>query len=265
MTIPHLRPKPGCQIKVIGAGLPRTGTNSFCAAVGILLEGPTYHAGAQYGGAGCPSEEHILTMIDAARCVDKPPAQKQKSLARLYNILDGYVATNDPPLTLLVPELMQMYPDAKVICTVRERDSWVKSFLMIVKTAQPTLAGFIFFWVPSMRYLPRLSKALTHIFYERFGVVVRDTETAITVYDGHHAWLQEIVPKEKLVYYNVKDGWEPLCRALDVPVPDVPFPRLNDSKDLEDHFKKVAMTGLMRWAMVLAGIVGVGSVLYMLM
>ncbi|KAK4499143.1 hypothetical protein PRZ48_009655 [Zasmidium cellare] len=261
MTIHHLPPKPGCQIKVIGAGLPRTGTNSFCAAVGILLEGPFYHAGAQFGGAGCPSEDHILMMDEAARCVSKPPAEKQRTLAKLYNFLDGYVATNDPPLTLLVPELMEMYPNAKVICTVRERDSWVKSFLKVVKTAQPTLAGFIFFWVPSMRYLPRLAKSLTHLFYERFGVIVKDAESAIAIWDRHHAWLEEVVPREKLVYYNVKDGWEPLCRALSVPVPDVPFPRLNDSKALDDHFKNVAVTGMMRWAMVLAAVVGVGSIL----
>lgn len=136
---------------------------------------------------------------------------------------------------------------------------------MVVKASQPALAGFLFFWVPSMRFLPRLAKSLESIFYERYGVKIKDTESAIACFDRHHAWLEEIVPKEKLVYFNVKDGWEPLCRALDVPAPDVPFPRLNEAKDLEDHFKKVAMTGLMRWAMIGAAFVGLGSVLYMLM
>lgn len=98
----------------LSLGLPRTGTNSFCAALGILLDGPPYHAGVQYGGSETPDESHILTMDEVARCINKPPAEKQKSLQKLYNILDGYVATNDPPLTLLIPELMEMYPDAKV-------------------------------------------------------------------------------------------------------------------------------------------------------
>lgn len=137
--------------------------------------------------------------------------------------------------------------------------------LAVAKASQPTLAGFIFFWVPSVRYLPRLVKSLTHIFYERHGIVLNDAESAIQIWNRHHAWLEEIVPKEKLVYFDVKDGWEPLCKALKVPVPDRPFPRLNDAKDLEDHFKKLAVMGLLRWAMVGAGIVGVGSMLYMLM
>lgn len=137
--------------------------------------------------------------------------------------------------------------------------------LVVLKASQPTLAGFIFFWVPSARYLPRLVKSLTYIFYQRHGIVLNDAESAIAVWDRHHAWLEEIVPKEKLVYFNVKEGWEPLCKALKVPVPDMPFPRLNDAKDLEDHFKKLAVMGLLRWAMVGAGVVGVGSMLYMLM
>lgn len=53
-------------------------------------------------------------MDEVSRCINKPPAEKQKSLRNLENILDGYVATNDPPLTLLIPELMEMYPNAKV-------------------------------------------------------------------------------------------------------------------------------------------------------
>lgn len=137
--------------------------------------------------------------------------------------------------------------------------------LVVIKAANPALAGFIFFWVPSARYLPRIVKSLTHIFYQRYGVKLVDAESANTVWDRHLAWLEEIVPKDKLVYFNVKDGWEPLCKALEVPVPDMPFPRLNDAKDLEDHFKKLAVKGLMRWAVVGAGIVGVGSMLYMLM
>lgn len=53
-------------------------------------------------------------MDDACRSVSMPSAERNAVLAKLHRTLDGYVATNDPPLALLVPELMEMYPNAKV-------------------------------------------------------------------------------------------------------------------------------------------------------
>ena len=76
------------------------------------------------------------------------------------------------------------------------------------------------------------------------------------IWDRHHAWLEENVPKEKLVYFDVRDGWEPLCKALDVPEPEgVAFPTVNESKAFEEGFKKLTRKGLLRWAMV-TGAVG---------
>lgn len=66
MALRFLPPEPGARVQVIGAGLPRTGTTSFCAALSVLLKAPVYHAGVQYG-AGSPNETHIRTMIEAAR------------------------------------------------------------------------------------------------------------------------------------------------------------------------------------------------------
>lgn len=81
------------------------------------------------------------------------------------------------------------------------------------------------------------------------------------VWKRHTAWLEEIVPKEKLFFVDMKDGWEPLCKALDVPVPkDVPFPRLNDSKSFERMFKEWAMQGLLRWALVFGAVIALCGV-----
>lgn len=238
---------------MIGAGLPRTGTTSFCAALSILLKVPAYHAGVQYG-AGSPSETHILTMMEAAREFPyTDPKRERQILRKLEEILDGYGATADSPLIQLVPELMKIYPDAKVICTVRDRRTWAKSVLLMAQASQPRLAKFIFFWIPSLRHLPEFSNALTHIWSARYGQGITSEEGALKIWDRHLAYLEDVVPKEKLFYYSVKDGWAPLCEILEVPIPDEPFPRLNDSKDFQIMFQNLALQGLLRWAAVLVG------------
>lgn len=255
MALSYLPPKPGARIQVIGAGLPRTGTTSFCAALSILLKAPAYHAGVQYG-AGSPNETHILTMIEAAREFPySDPERKRHMLCKLENLLDGYSATADSPLIQLVPELMETYPDAKVICTLRDRQTWAKSVLLMAQASQPRLAKFLFFWIPSLRHLPELANAFTHIWSARYGQRLTTEEEAFMIWDRHFQYLQDVVPKEKLFYYNVKDGWGPLCEILEVPVPDVPFPSLNDAKDFQAMFERLALQGLFRWALLLAGFV----------
>ena len=231
-------------------GLPRTGTNSFCAALGILLDGPPYHTGRQYG-SGVSDESHILTWIDVIkRRPYKTPEEKKAVLVKINRQLDGYVATADPPLSQLVPELIELYPDAKVICSTRDREKWADSMVKIAKLVQPNFINFIFFWIPSMRHMGTLSPLLTDIFVELYGLSVNEKQDALAVYDRHHAWLEEIVPRGKLFYADVKEGWGPLCKALDLPVPeDTPFPNLNDGESIEKAFKDLAKKGLMRWAM----------------
>ena len=72
------------------------------------------------------------------------------------------------------------------------------------------------------------------------------------------------MPPERLFYFDVKDGWEPLCKILNVPVPDVPFPHTNDSKAMTDMGKMMMRKSLIRWAEIIAtvGVVGVAAWLY---
>ncbi|KAK3682032.1 hypothetical protein LTR37_020658, partial [Vermiconidia calcicola] len=161
----------------------------------------------------------------------------------------------------LVPELMEIYPDAKVICTTREFEKWAESMEFVAKLVRPRLQTFLFFWVPHCCYLPRLWSLLPGIFDERYGAQCNTKADAMLVWKRHTAWLEEIVPKEKLFFVDMKDGWEPLCKALDVPVPkDVPFPRLNDSKSFERMFKEWAMQGLLRWALVFGAVIALCGV-----
>jgi len=82
--------------------------------------------------------------------------------------------------------------------------------------------------------------------YFREGEPRRPTKA---MYERHIEHLKKVVPKEKLFFYDVRDGWEPLCAILGVPVPkDVPFPKLNDAQAMEAFMKKSMQRGLMAWA-----------------
>jgi hypothetical protein len=65
-------------------------------------------------------------------------------------------------------------------------------------------------------------------------------------------YLQSVVPPEKLLFYSVKEGWGPLCKMLDVPVPDEPFPRANDGKAMQDFFEAKVKLGLLVWIVIFA-------------
>jgi hypothetical protein len=67
-------------------------------------------------------------------------------------------------------------------------------------------------------------------------------------------YLKRVVPQDQLFFFDVKDGWEPLCKILGRDVPDVPFPRVNDSKATEELAQKMVVKGLKRWAVIFAGL-----------
>ena len=77
----------------------------------------------------------------------------------------------------------------------------------------------------------------------------------VDVWDRHIEYLERSVPKDKLLYFDVRDGWEPLCKALNLPVPNVPFPKANDGKALDEFAKQCERRGLVRWAVVIGAAV----------
>jgi len=74
----------------------------------------------------------------------------------------------------------------------------------------------------------------------------------VGVYGKHIERLRDVVPPEKLRLFNVKDGWEPLCEMLGVDVPEVPFPRINDSEAIDRTAQYHIRRGLLRWGAVVA-------------
>ncbi|KAJ9616455.1 hypothetical protein H2200_000173 [Cladophialophora chaetospira] len=252
------QPESGKTLRVIGAGLSRTGTTSFGAACSYLLDGPCYHGGTQILNS---PESHIKRWVEIFR---HTPVKSQDDLEALHwgikEMLDGYVACTDLPSNAFVAELIEMYPDAKVICTVRDPEKWWNSLAPIVEKGNLTVLTWIFAPLPTLRWFRTFHDALDQgrvgELYFRPGEPQRPTRA---MWGRHIEHLKKVVPKEKLFFYDVRDGWEPLCAILGVPVPkDVPFPKLNDAAVMEGFMQKSARRGILAWAGILLSIAGVG-------
>lgn len=237
------------EIQVIGCGMSRTGTVSFGLACERLFGGPVYHGGQVIVER---EEAHLLKWLDIFKWI---PCQNEMDRSNiqhsLHKQLEGYTATFDFPCIRLVEEQMALYPNAKVICTIRDPEDWWRSFEPVVKQAGMPFLRFALFWLPTLRYFATYVRTMQDAFYPE-GPPVNGRD----IYPQHMEYLRRVVPEGKLHFFNVKEGWGPLCRILDKPIPNEPFSRANDTAAVEMVFRKMILKGLLSWAVVTA-VVGV--------
>ncbi len=201
-------------LQIIGAGFGRTGTLSIKGALEDLGFSKCYHMREVF-----KNPQHAALWQAAA---DGKPTDWDA-------LLEGYQATVDWPGCTFYKELTAKYPDAKVLLNVRDPEAWYKSANdTIYETSQPGFSPFfIMSLVPRIRRMIRLSQSL--IWRNTFNNRFEDKDYAISVFKDHIEAVKAAVPAENLLVYSVKEGWEPLCRFLEVDVPDKPFPHLHDS------------------------------------
>lgn len=210
-------------LKIIGAGFGRTGTLSLKVALEELGLGPCYHMVEVL-----EHPEHLKYWVAAAR----------GESINWEDIFQEYQATMDWPGCVFYETLMHAYPDARVLLTVRDPERWYESAsnTIMQQIGGRRTVGMIFFSVllsiirlfsPSLRHLRLMQGAI--IARGTFGGKFLNKRHTITVFQQHIEAVKRQVPPEKLLVYEVKEGWEPLCSFLGVEVPrDKPFPHLND-------------------------------------
>lgn len=203
-------------------------------------------------------ERHIKTQMQILkRTPMKCATDKQFILEKLRGLLDGYAATADSAMCQFVPELLELHPNAVVICTVRDPDAWAKSMGELASTSFQTALSILLFWVPCLRHFPRWVDLLHAGRWGELYTLPGEKPTfGRQTWERHMDHLQRVVPKERLVLYDVRDGWEPLCRILSVPIPEnTDFPRINDGSAMDAFAHKQIERGLIRWCFVVAAVV----------
>ncbi len=206
---------------MIGAGLGRTGTTSLKAALERLGFGPCYHMTELF-----EHPEHLEAWRAAAR---GEPVDWEGPL-------ENYRSTLDWPGAPFYEDMMEAYPEAKVILTVRDPGRWYEStrntIYQMGATASSPLFTLVSWLVPRVRNVKRAGAIVSDLAWrDLFGGRFEDRDHAISVFNAWNEGVKRRVPAEKLLIYDVKEGWGPLCAFLGVEAPvDEPFPHLNDTQ-----------------------------------
>lgn len=212
-------------LRIIGAGLPRTGTKSLKTALERLLGGPCYHMLEFFA-----HPEHAPTWRDAFR----------GELPDWDSFLDGYAAGVDSPISEFWRPLAEAYPEAPVLLSHRQNaDVWYASMDKTVLTqarAARDAAGPG--WATDATEHQRAAMAEVFGFFgPRIFGSLDDPEV---IKQAYHRWLSDVraaVPAERLIDWQPGDGWEPLCSAIGVPVPDEPFPFENSTAEFVERVR----------------------------
>lgn len=213
------------MVLAIGAGYGRTGTSSFKRAMEILGFGKCYHM-------------RELVENDEARQWIEICDRKDPKLVR--DLLDkgGYRSTCDQPASVHWKEQLKAYPEAVVILNMRDPEKWYKSWMETVAFMQPDFdecpfgiriiegLGLHIPFLPNMRNFDAMSSCTI-----TKGTFKGDLskKNMIRTYNLHVEDVRSTCPPKKLLEFSYSDGWEPLCKFLNVPIPDEPYPNLNDT------------------------------------
>jgi hypothetical protein len=218
-------------VKVIGAGFGRTGTMSLKAALETLGFGPCYH------------------MVEVFEHPEHAPlweAAWRGEPVDWDDLLGGYEAAVDWPACTFYETLMDKDPEAKVILTVRDPRRWYESVRNTIFALSMTVSGsrllrLVFGLRSLLRYgtFARSDMAKTIIWDGTFDGRFEDEAYAIEVFERHNEEVRRRVPQERLLTYEVSEGWGPLCEFLGVDEPEEPFPRLNDTAEMRRRLRTV--------------------------
>ena len=241
---------------LIGAGLPRTGTLSTWAALERLLPGKCHHMLRGVTGVNDPE---FWTRASRGELSD----QDWREFIRTER-LSGAV---DFPMSLYWRDLAALYPGAKVLLTVRDPVRWYTSVRNTIRTmcafgisspvaaplrllqrlsGQSMVAADFTCWAPTPLG-PRYPRGL-------FGVIDAGEETAVRFFNDWTAQVKAEIPADRLLVFEVREGWGPLCQFLGVPEPEEPFPNINDTAEQLHRLAKAKRLCAVIWAVAGAGL-----------
>jgi hypothetical protein len=215
-------------LQVIGAGFGRTGTSTLKWALERLLGGRCHH---------------MREVVEHPEQVKGWAAKARGEPVDLATLLDGYVAACDWPSAAYYAELAEQFPAAKVVLTVRDFDKWYESahetiYALALMAARPPVS-----WM--MKTSPRMhgftAMVADTVWGERgcFGGRFEARDHVRTIYERHLEEVRRTIPAERLLEYAPSQGWEPLCRFLEVPVPSVPMEHKNERQEMISLRRKV--------------------------
>jgi Sulfotransferase domain len=237
-------------LTLIGAGYGRTGTASAYAALNLL-------------GLRCYHMFEVMRNkanrghLDFWHGVALSPPGAAHDWDRVFS---GYAAALDFPASCVWRELMAAYPDAKVLLTLHPKGAaaWYDSTVETIYFTENRWPFRVIEAVhPRARKFGALSRAL---FWRRtLDGTMGDRARAIARYERHVAEVKAEVPAERLLVFSADQGWAPLCAFLGAPVPDAPFPNINDRAEMKRMIGRIMLGAYAILAIAAAALAGAVS------
>lgn len=201
------------SLNVIGAGVGRTGTYSLKLAINQLGLGPCHHM------------EEVLHHMPEQVPLWSAAASGQADWSRIYS---GYKSAVDWPTACFFRELAGVFPQSRFVLTVREPHRWAESFSATIYTLLQGKEQA----PPEMRdWLEMAAEVIARTGFP-FGL---SHEELVQAFNAHNNAVREAIPANRLLVFEVKDGWQPLCDFLETPVPASDFPRTNHREEFWDR------------------------------
>lgn len=233
-------------LEVIGAGFGRTGTMSLKVALETLGFGPCYHMSEVFS-----NPDHVGVWETAVR----------GGRVDWEHLFGDYRAAVDWPTAAFYEELVERYPEARVILTVRDPDRWYESARNTIYTVQDVASSPLFslaaLFVGRLRHRRHAAAMAAELVWDRtFDGRFEDREYAKRVFERWNVEVERRVPAERLLIYDVREGWGPLCAFLGVEAPaGEPFPYLNEGEAFRRTLRRA------RWAAaaILAGLLALAT------
>ncbi len=219
------------SLKIIGTGLGRTGTHSLKLAL------------EQLGFEKC---YHMIELFQNPEDLEYFKKAENGENVNWDQLFKGYLSAVDYPVARYYKQIIDYYPGAKVIHTIRDPESWYKSASDTIFWASKPSSWRIMKLAVHLPFSPESRKRLPVLKFNgklvdnEFGKDLKNKEEVIRRYNEHNEEVIRTVPKDRMLVFDPNSGWETLCNFLNVPVPDNPFPRSNTS---EEFIKRVKIIG----------------------
>ena len=232
---------------LVGAGLPRTGTLSTRKALQMLLNGRIYH------------------MHETSKRPDHYPfwwkvmkgdggGGERVTAAEWRLCLEDYRGGVDYPISNHYQSILQAYPEARVLLTVRDPVRWYISVRDSILPGVAAWRSWPVSWL--IRLIDTYENSLLVAAMARhppawsstglgmFDAVEAGEEAAVRFYADHVTEVKAHVPADRLLVWQVSEGWQPLCNFLGVPVPaNQPFPNVNDTQQVRQSVRALIILG----------------------
>lgn len=216
-------------LQVINASYSKTGTKTMHAAFDIL------------GYKVCDAQESVYSHFDIWEKIWNAEGDVRKHFHTLFgaNSKWGYTATTDLPTYNFWDVLAEEFPDAKVILIERDEDKWANSMEKHLAVEHKEFKEMMFWrcynWIYSKVFNHSSQAMGVYMDFMRplaLGPEARNyygvnMDLKISQYRKHNLYVKNHCSPDRLLIYKLGDGWEPLCKFLNKPVPDEPFPHCN--------------------------------------